>query len=118
MAARKRGASVSDARTAARFDAREAIKGQVQSLVDVVRLDGLPDDKYEALEVLRFCAKSEDWIPEDCPECGRNLENIDPEAHAEAHWPSMMDLDPQVNSDAIDRRDALLRAAEARERRR
>ena len=42
-------------------------KQAVQDVVDLVSVDGLPDDKYERRETLRFLAKSDSWVPTHCP---------------------------------------------------
>lgn len=85
-------------------------KQQVQELVDLVQIDGLPDNKDEKLATLHLLAKSETWVPTHCPETGISLEGVDPAKHAQSLWP---DVVPQsrMSEEALEREAALYRAA-------
>ena len=85
-------------------------KQQVQELVDLVQIDGLPDNKDEKLATLHLLAKSETWVPTHCPETGISLEGVDAAKHAQSLWP---DVVPQsrMSEEALEREAALYRAA-------
>lgn len=85
-------------------------KQAIQDTVDLVAVDGLPEDKYERRNILRFLAKSDTWIPTHCPETGIDLSTVDIVAHAEGLWPPGMPYGA-LSADARDREAALYRAA-------
>ena len=85
-------------------------KQQVQDLLDLVSVDGLPEDPAERLETLRLLAKSETWVPTHCPETGRSLDGIDPAKHAASLWPDVIPLS-RMSEEALEREAALFRAA-------
>lgn len=85
-------------------------KQQVQDLLDLVSVDGLPEDPAERLETLRLLAKSETWVPTHCPETGRSLDGVDPAKHAASLWPDVIPLS-RMSEEALEREAALFRAA-------
>lgn len=85
-------------------------KQQVQELVDLVAIDGLPEDPAERLETLRLLAKSETWVPTHCPETGVSLEGLDPAKLAEELYPSIIPVS-RMSEEALEREAALFRAA-------
>lgn len=85
-------------------------KAQVQELLDLVAIDGLPDDPTERLETLRLLAKSETWIPTHCPETGVSLEGIDTLKHIHTLWPDCV-VASKMSPEAREREAALQRAA-------
>ena len=82
----------------------------IQELVDLVAVDGLPDDKAEKLTTLQLLAKSETWRPDHCPECGIELEGLDAAKHAVDHWPDVVPLS-RMSPEALEREAALFRTA-------
>ena len=52
-------------------------KQQVQEVLDLVAVDGLPEDRLERRELLRLLSSSDTWVPTHCPETGRDLDGID-----------------------------------------
>jgi len=48
-----------------------------------------------------------------CPECGRDLTNMDPWAHALDHWPEKIE-NPEINTQAVARQKILRDMAKAR----
>lgn len=94
-------------------NAANLAKQAIQEVVDLVAVDGLPDDKYERRELLRLLAKSETWKPTHCPETGRSLEGIDIVAHALTIYPANVPLG-NMSSEALEREAALYRAAGAK----
>lgn len=85
-------------------------KQAVQDLLDLVQVDGLPEDHAERLATLQLLAKSETWIPTHCPETGKSLEGIDPIKHAHALWPDCL-VASKMSPEAREREAALYRAA-------
>ena len=85
-------------------------KQAVQDMVDLVNHDGLPDDKYERREILRFLSKSDSWVPTHCPETGVDLSTVDIVAHAQALYPSVIPAS-RLSPEAREREAALYRAA-------
>jgi hypothetical protein len=81
----------------------------IADLLDLVTVDGLPNDPAERLETLRLLAKSDSWVPTHCPETGIALDGIDPVKHANQLWPDSVPLS-RMSPDAIDREAALYRA--------
>ena len=88
-------------------------KAAIQEIVDLVAVDGLPEDPLEARETLRLLAKSETWIPTHCPETGKPLAGLDIVAHAQSLWPDTIPSGG-LSADARDREAALYRAAGAK----
>jgi hypothetical protein len=93
--------------------AKDAAKAAVQEVIDLVAVDGLPDDQYERREVLRFMAQSETWVPTHCPETGIDLSTIDIVSHAVTVWPPHIPSS-QMSAQALEREAALYRAANAK----
>ncbi len=85
-------------------------KQAIQDTVDLVAVDGLPEDPVERLNILRFLAKSDTWVPTHCPETGVSLEGLDIVALADSLWPSGLPYG-SLSADARDREAALFRAA-------
>ena len=85
-------------------------KQQVQELIDLVAIDGLPEDKAERLETLQLLAKSDTWVPTHCPETGISLDGIDAAKHAQSLWPDVIPLS-RMSEEALEREAALYRAA-------
>ena len=90
--------------------ANSMAKAAIQEIVDLVEVDGLPDDKYERREILRLLAKSDTAILTHCPETGRSLEGLDIAAHAANLWPGSLPLG-SLSVEAREREAALYRAA-------
>ena len=88
-------------------------KQAIADLVDLVAVDGLPTDPAEKLLTLQLLARSETWVPGDCPECGITLEGIDPVKHATDHWPDVVPAS-RMSIEALEREASLYRAAGAR----
>jgi hypothetical protein len=84
-------------------------KAAIQEIVDLVAVDGLPDDRLERREVLRLLAKSETAILTHCPETGVSLEGLDIAAHAANLWPHHAPLG-SLSVEAREREAALYRA--------
>ena len=89
-------------------------KQAIQELLDLVAVDGLPDNPAERLSTLHLLAKSDTWKPDFCPECGVSLDGIDPAKHAEDHWPSIVPAS-RLSFEALEREAALFRAAGVRQ---
>lgn len=89
---------------------RQAAAAAVAEVVDLIAVDGLPEDRHARLEVLRLAAASETWVPTHCPETGVDLSTVDILAHAEATWPSFVPGN-LMSSDARQREAAVYRAA-------
>lgn len=85
-------------------------KQQIQELLDLVQVDGLPENPAERLATLQLLAKSDTWIPDFCPETGISLEGIDPIKHAAALWPDCV-VASKMSPEAREREAALYRAA-------
>lgn len=85
-------------------------KQQIQELLDLVQVDGLPEDPRERLATLQLLAKSDTWIPTYCPETGVSLEGVDPIKHAAALWPECV-VASKMSPEAREREAALYRAA-------
>ena len=68
--------------------AKSAAAAAVAEVVDLIAVDGLPEEKFERLEVLRLASTSDTWVPTHCPETGVDLSTVDILAHAEATWPT------------------------------
>ena len=85
-------------------------KQQVQELLDLVALDGLPENKAERLVTLQLLSKSETWVPTHCPETGIDLEGIDAAKHAAALWPPEVPAS-RMSNEATEREAALYRKA-------
>jgi hypothetical protein len=85
-------------------------RSQIQELVDLVAVDGLPDDKQDKLATLHLLAKSDTWIPTHCPETGIDLEGIDCVKHAAALWPDVVPAS-RMSTEATEREAALYRRA-------
>ena len=85
-------------------------KAAIQDLLDLVAVDGLPTEKYEKLATLQLLAKSDTWVPGDCPECGISLEGVDPAKHASDHWPDVVPIS-RMSFEALEREASLFRAA-------
>jgi len=94
-------------------NANSIAKAAIQEVVDLVAVDGLPDDKYERRELLRLLAKSDSWKPTHCPETGKSLEGIDIVAHAQTLYPANVPLG-NMSVEALEREAALYRAAGAK----
>ena len=92
------------------FNSAKAAANAIQEVVDLVAVDGLPDDKYERRDLLRFLAKSSSWIPTHCPETGRDLANLDIVAHATKLYPHGVPHGA-MSAEAHEREAALYRAA-------
>ena len=90
--------------------ANSMAKAAIQEIVDLVEVDGLPDDKYERREILRLLAKSDTAILTHCPETGKALEGLDIAAHAANLWPGSLPLG-SLSVEAREREAALYRAA-------
>jgi len=95
---------------AAFVTAAQAAASAIQETVDLVAVDGLPDDKYERRALLRFLAGSTSWVPTHCPETGIDLANVDIVAHAQGLWPSHVPSGA-MSAEAHQREAALYRAA-------
>lgn len=91
-------------------NAANMAKQAVQEVVDLVAVDGLPEDKYERRELLRFLAKSDTWVPTHCPETGKDLSTVDIVAHAETLYPTNIPLG-NMSTEAREREASLYRAA-------
>ena len=91
-------------------NANSIAKAAIQEVVDLVAVDGLPDDKYQQREILRLLAKSDTAILTHCPETGRSLEGLDIAAHAANLWPGSLPLG-SLSVEAREREAALYRAA-------
>lgn len=91
-------------------NAANMAKQAIQEVVDLVAVDGLPEDKYERREILRLLAKSDTAILTHCPETGRSLEGLDIAAHAANLWPGSLPLG-SLSVEAREREAALYRAA-------
>lgn len=85
-------------------------KAAIQEVVDLVAIDGLPDDPRERRSVLQLLAKSETWVPTHCPETGEDLEGIDPIKHAHNLWPDVIPAS-RMSPEALEREAALYRKA-------
>jgi hypothetical protein len=92
------------------FNTTKAAANAVQEVVDLVAVDGLPDDKYERRELLRFLAKSTSWVPTHCPETGVDLSTVDIVAHATGLYPHGV-AHGSMSAEAHEREAALYRAA-------
>jgi len=91
-------------------NAANLAKQAIQEVVDLVAVDGLPEDRYERREMLRLLAKSETWKPTHCPETGVSLEGKDIVAHAQTIYPPNVPLG-NMSAEALEREAALYRAA-------
>ena len=85
-------------------------KQAIQELIDLVAVDGLPDDPREKREILRLLARSETWIPTHCPETGVDLDTVDVVAHAVTLFPPNIPLS-RLSTEAREREAALYRKA-------
>ena len=85
-------------------------KQQIQEVLDLVAVDGLPDDRLERRELLRLLSSSDTWVPTQCPETGRDLDGIDIVAHAQKVFPLNVPL-RDMSVQALEREAALYRAA-------
>ena len=92
------------------FNTKAAAANAIQDVVDLVAVDGLPDDKYERRDLLRFLAKSTSGVPTHCPETGKSLEGIDILAHAATLYPHGTPHG-SMSAEAHEREAALYRAA-------
>lgn len=92
------------------FNSTKAAANAIQEVVDLVAVDGLPDDKYERRDLLRFLAKSTSWVPTHCPETGRDLSTVDIVAHAVGLYPHGVPHG-SMSAEAHEREAALYRAA-------
>jgi hypothetical protein len=90
--------------------ANSMAKAAIQEIVDLVQVDGLPEDRLERREILRLLAKSDTAILTHCPETGRSLEGLDIAAHAANLWPHSLPLG-SMSVEAREREAALYRAA-------
>jgi len=90
--------------------AASAAASAIQDTVDLVAVDGLPDDKYERRALLRFLAGSTSWVPTHCPETGIDLSTVDIVAHAQGLWP-LHTAHGAMSVEAHQREAALYRAA-------
>ena len=88
-------------------------KQAIQELLDLVAVDGLPDDPAERLSTLHLLAKSDTWKPEFCPECGVSLDGVDPAKHAIDHWPDVVPAS-RMSVEALEREASLFRTAGVR----
>ena len=93
--------------------AQSMAKAAIQVVLDLVAVDGLPDDPYQKREILRLLAKSDTWVPTHCPETGISLEGKDIVAHAQTLYPANVPLGA-MSVEAIEREAALYRAAGAK----
>lgn len=94
-------------------NARQAAAAAVAEVVDLIAVDGLPEDKFERLAVLRMASASETWIPTHCPETGVDLSTVDIVAHAQATWPDYIPGN-LLSPEARQREAAVYRAAGAK----
>jgi hypothetical protein len=94
-------------------NATQLAKQAIQEVVELVAVDGLPEDRYERRELLRLLAKSDSWKPTHCPETGKSLEGIDIVAHAQTLYPANVPLG-NMSAEALEREAALYRAAGAK----
>lgn len=85
-------------------------KQQIQELLDLVMVDGLPEEFFERLQTLQLLSKSDTWVPTHCPETGKSLEGIDPAKHAQNLWPDVVPNN-RMSDEAKEREAALYRAA-------
>ena len=92
------------------FNTKAAAANAIQEVVDLVAVDGLPDDKYERRELLRFLAKSTSWVPTHCPETAVDLSTVDIVAHATGLYPHGTPHG-SMSAEAHEREAALYRAA-------
>ena len=92
------------------FNTTKAAANAVQEVVDLVAVDGLPEDKYERRELLRFLAKSTSWVPTHCPETAVDLSTVDIVAHATGLYPHGTPHG-SMSAEAHEREAALYRAA-------
>jgi hypothetical protein len=90
--------------------AASAAASAIQDTVDLVAVDGLPDDRYERRALLRFLAGSASWVPTHCPETGIDLSTVDIVAHAQGLWPHGVPHGA-MSVEAHQREAALYRAA-------
>ena len=95
---------------AAFVTAAQAAASAIQDTVDLVAVDGLPEDKYERRALLRFLSGSTSWVPTHCPETGIDLANVDIVAHAQGLWPSHVPSGG-MSVEAHQREQSLYRAA-------
>lgn len=77
---------------------------------DLINTDGLPEDKWERLTLLREAAWSDTWVPTHDPETGEPLEGQDPVALARRHWPEEIPA-RMMSPEALTREAALYRVA-------
>ena len=95
------------------FNASQIAKQAIQEIVDLVAIDGLPDDPLARRETLRLLAQSDTWVPTHCPETGRSLDGLDIVAHAQSVYPLNIPA-RAMSPQAIEREAALYRAAGAK----
>jgi hypothetical protein len=94
----------------AALNASQIAKQAIQEIVDLVAIDGLPDDPLARRETLRLLAQSDTWVPTHCPETGRNLDGLDIVAHAQNVYPLNIPA-RAMSPQATEREAALYRAA-------
>ena len=85
-------------------------KQAIQDVLDMVQVDGLPEDRLERREMLRLLSSSDTWVPTHCPETGRDLEGVDVVAHAQKVFPLNVPA-REMSPQALEREAALYRAA-------
>ena len=90
--------------------ATQAAATAIQEVVDLVAVDGLPDDKDERQSLLRFLAGSTSWVPTHCPETGTDLSTVDIVKHAQGLYPTWLPSG-SMSVEAHQREQALYRAA-------
>jgi hypothetical protein len=90
--------------------ARDAERAAIAEVVDLIAVDGLPEERHERLAVLRMAARSDTWVPTHCPETGVDLSTVDIVAHAEGLWPSHVPGN-LLSAEAKEREAAIFRAA-------
>ena len=94
----------------ASFNTKAAAAAAIAEVVDLVAVDGLPEEKYERRDMLRFLSGSTSWIPTHCPETGIDLSTVDIVKHAVGLWPVGL-AHGAMSAEAHDREAALYRAA-------
>lgn len=90
--------------------ARDAARAAIAEVVDLIAVDGLPDDPIERRDILRLAAQSDTFVPTHCPETGRDLAGIDIVAHAQNVYPPSVPAGA-MSPQALEREAALYRAA-------
>jgi hypothetical protein len=84
-----------------------------KQLGDLLAMEGLPQNREEALDHLRTVAEGSKAKLTHCPECGVDLTTVDAAKHSVQHWPSDLAAS-QLSPEAQLREAALYRTAGAK----